>query len=72
MGLKSITIYGKKPTEVIDIVHQMKAHGWVDKVDFDWAYYHKAELSESGERERYATFNFYKEEYSTYFALRWL
>ena len=50
----------------------MKARGWVDKVDFDWAYYHKAELSESGERERYATFNFYKEEYSTYFALRWL
>lgn len=72
MGLKSITIYGKSPAEVIDIVHQMKAHGWVDKVDFDWAYY-RAQLELPYEpTDHYATFNFYKEEYSTYFALRWL
>lgn len=68
--MKSVTIYGKSANEVIDIVHQMKAHGWVDKVDFDWEYYKAKSLAEPA--ERYAKFNFYKEEYSTYFALRWL
>ena len=68
--MKSITIHGKSASEIIDIVHQMKAHGWIDKVDFDWEY-HKVD-SHDFYRKQYAVFNFYKEEYSTYFALRWV
>jgi hypothetical protein len=67
--MKAVTIYGKSANEVIEIVHQMQAHGWTDGVDFDWAY----NLSSTYDtRDRRAVFNFYKEEYSTYFALRWL
>ena len=68
--MKAVTIYGKSANEVIEIVHQMQAHGWICGVDFDWTYY-KPQLTTTGD-DRYAIFNFYKEEYSTYFALRWL
>ena len=77
--MKSVTIYGKSANEVIEIVHQMQAHGWTDGVDFDWAYhrsstynwaYHRSSTYDT--RDRRAVFNFYKEEYSTYFALRWV
>lgn len=67
--MKSVTIHGKSVAEIVEIVHQMKAHGWIDKVDFDWEYHGPLAL---GTYDRYTLFNFYKEEYSTYFALRWL
>ena len=67
--MKSVTIYGKSANEVIEIVHQMQAHGWTDGVDFDWAY-HRSSTYDT--RDRRVVFNFYKEEYSTYFALRWV
>ena len=67
--MKSVTIYGKSANEVIEIVHQMQANGWTDRVDFDWTYYRSSTYDT---RDRRAVFNFYKEEYSTYFALRWV
>jgi hypothetical protein len=67
--MKAVTIYGKSADYILHIVYQMKAHGWVDNVDFDWAY-HRSSTYDT--RDRRAVFNFYKEEYSTYFALRWL
>jgi len=67
--MKSVTIYGKSANEVIEIVHQMKAHGWTDGVDFDWVY-HRSPTYDT--KDRRTVFNFYKEEYTTYFALRWL
>ena len=67
--MKTINILGKNANEIIDIVHEMKKYGWETGVDFDWEY-HKAESSL--DMDRYAKFIFYKEEYSTYFALRWL
>ena len=70
MGITSITVHGKSLHDIIDIVHQIKQYGWVMGKDFDWTY-HKPQLTSKG-RDRYTVFNFYKEEYSTYFALRWL
>lgn len=67
--MKTIVIQHKSAIEIINIVHEMKAHGWVDNVDFDWAY-HRSSTYDT--RDRRAVFNFYKEEYSTYFALRWV
>jgi hypothetical protein len=67
--MKSVTIYGKSANEVIEIVHQMKAHGWTDGVDFDWVY-HRSATDDT--KDRRTVFNFYKEDYSTYFALRWV
>jgi|688.fasta_scaffold270233_3 hypothetical protein len=68
--MKTIVIQHKSAIEIINIVHEMQRYGWVINLDFDWEY-HKAEsLAEPA--ERYAKFIFYKEEHSTYFALRWL
>jgi hypothetical protein len=68
--MKSITVHGKSSNEIIDIVRQMKEHGWINGVDFDWEY-HKAE-SFAEPAYCYTIFNFYRDEYSTYFSLRWL
>jgi len=68
--MKSVTVPGKSANEIIEIVHQMKAYGWTDGVDFDW-HFRKAESFDELPH-RHTVFNFYKEEYSTYFVLRWL
>jgi GH18 family chitinase len=67
--MKTIVIQHKSAIEIINIVHEMKRYGWTDGVDFDWAY-HRSSTHDT--RDRRAVFNFYKEEYSTYFALRWV
>ena len=67
--MKSITVHGKSSNEIIDIVRQMKEHGWINGVDFDWEYHKPVDYDRVN--DRYTIFNFYKEEYSTYFALRW-
>lgn len=69
--MKSVTVHGKSANEIIDIVHQMKEYGWVIGVDFEYEY-HKPSDYDGFYNTRYTVFNFYKEEYSTYFALRWL
>jgi len=68
--MKTIIIQHKSANEIIDIVHEMRKYGWKVGVDFDWEY-HKGQ-SLFGPADRHTIFNFYKEEYSTYFALRWL
>ena len=68
--MKSIIIQNKSANEIIEIVHEMQRHGWVINLDFDWEYHKAKSLAEPA--ERYAKFIFYKEEYSTYFALRWM
>ena len=68
--MKTVTILGKTANEIIDIVHEMKKYGWETGVDFDWEY-HKGQ-SLFGSDDRHTIFYFHKEEYSTYFALRWL
>jgi len=68
--MKSVTVLGKSANEIIEIVHQMKAYGWKVGIDFDYEYHKPSEYD--GFYNRYTIFNFYNEELSTYFALRWL
>lgn len=72
--MKSIKIYHKSANEIIEIVQQLKVHGWKLGIDFDWSY-HKATynfVNPSDEvTPKHAIFTFYKEEYSTYFVLKW-
>ena len=69
MGMKSIIVQGKSANEIIEIVHEMQRYGWVINLDFDWEY-HRPDYD--GFYNNYTIFKFYKEEHSTYFALRWL
>lgn len=68
--MKSVTLNGKSPSEILNIVSELKAMGLVQGKDFDFAYTppnsdYKLVMS------RYTVFTFYEEKYSTYFELKW-
>lgn len=57
----------------MEIGHELRSMGWVQGVDFDYAY-HKAyfdNLSYEAVTPKRAVFTFYKESYASYFMLRW-
>jgi hypothetical protein len=67
-----ITIHNRSPVEIIDIVAKLKSDGWVLGVDFDFAYNQSVWDNMIGEIPRYTEFTFYKEQYATIFALKYV
>lgn len=66
--MKSVIIYDNSTFNLLDIVRQVKADGLELGVDFDF-YFHMPNEKENS-NSRHIRFTFYKEEYSTFFALR--
>jgi hypothetical protein len=61
------------PSEVLDIVRELRKQGYVQGIDFDFEY-HKPrfdDLSHDPVYNRHTIFKFYKEELATWFALRY-
>ena len=63
--------------KTLDIIHELRKHGWVQHVDFDFAYY-KPEYENFTYTNNYepmqehrAIFTFYNESHASYFSLRW-
>lgn len=63
--------------KTLDIIHELRKQGWVQHVDFDFAYY-KPEYDNftytnnyEPIQERKAIFTFYNDSNATYFMLRW-
>ena len=57
----------------LEIVHELKKHGWIMGKDFDFAYY-KAEydnFSYDPLQESKAVFTLYNDSNASYFMLRW-
>lgn len=69
-----IPVIDLKPDEIMPIVRALRADGLVQGRDFDFAYQHARYDSDSWEavHNRQTIFTFYKEEYATMFALRYL
>lgn len=60
-------------SRTLEIVHELKRHGWVMGADFDFAY-HKPEWDSFGHEppsRRYTIFTFYNDSNASYFMLRW-
>jgi hypothetical protein len=63
-------------SKTLEIVHELKKHGWVMGKDFDFAY-HKAHYNDfSGsnwepEELEHSVFTFYDDSNASYFMLRW-
>jgi hypothetical protein len=62
--------------KTLEIVKQLKQHGWVMGVDFDFSYYKAMYDNFSGsnwepEIEKRAVFTFYNDTNASYFMLRW-
>ena len=60
----------------LEIVHELKHHGWVMGKDFDFAYHKPIYDSFSGsnweqELENHTVFTFYNDSNASYFMLRW-
>jgi hypothetical protein len=60
----------------LEIVHELKHHGWVMGKDFDFAYHKPIYDSFSGSNwepalEKHTVFTFYNDSNASYFMLRW-
>ena len=66
-----IKILDKLPNEFLEIVRELKQKGYVQGVDFDFAYHPPKFDDFSGDAvyNRYVIFTFYKEELATWFSL---
>lgn len=74
MELIEIVLIDKKPTEIIDIVREMRNSGMIQHKDFDFKYNQAKYQDWSGDyvAPEHTVFIFYKEEHATWFTLRWL
>ena len=67
-----ITIPGKKASDIMEIVRELREYGWRQGTDFDFKYYpYLFEASSGIEYTRHTVFTFYNDKYATFFALKW-
>lgn len=64
-----ITVTDSLPSETIDIVHELKKRGYVQGVDFDFAFNQTKWDGFIGEIPKHTIFTFYKDELATWFEL---
>lgn len=60
-------------TKVLEIITELRKMGWVQGVDFDFAYHKELwdEFSSEPIIERHTIFTFYNDSNASYFMLRW-
>jgi len=68
--LNQVTLYIDS-MKTIEIVHELKKIGWVQNVDFDFAFHQSHWDNMTGEIPKQAVFTFYNESHASYFSLRW-
>lgn len=68
-----VVIYDRKPTEIIDIVKELRLQGYTQGVDFDYAYHQPVwdTFGHEAPTRRFTVFTFYNERYATLFALKY-
>jgi hypothetical protein len=64
-----IKITTMKPDTMLGIVKELRSKGYVQGVDFDFAYYQSKWDNMIGEIPRETIFTFYKDELATWFEL---
>jgi hypothetical protein len=68
-----IVIYKKNPSEIIEIVRELRAHGLVQGADFDFRYYPTEDNNFSYEDviHKHTVFTFYEDKQATLFSLKY-
>ena len=69
----TVTVIDKDPTEIMEIVRELRGQGMVQGRDFDFAY-HQARYdvgSYDGVENRKTIFTFHTEKYATLFTLKY-
>jgi hypothetical protein len=65
-----IKIYDRGPTEIMEIVRELRSQGLVQGKDFDFAYNQSKWDEMIGEIPRHTLFTFYNDKQATMFALK--
>jgi hypothetical protein len=71
LALVQITIENRSADSVMNIVRQLRQQGWVQGVDFDFAFHQRRWDEMVGDVPSHTVFKFYKEHYATFFALKY-
>jgi hypothetical protein len=66
-----IKLYKKDAGKIMDIVKELRSMGWVQSVDFDFAFNQSKWDDMVGEIPKYTVFTFYTEKYATLFSLKY-
>lgn len=68
-----VTIHSKDPSEILEIVREMKEHGYLQGKHFDFNY-HPPRYNNDGwapVTPKYTVFTFYEDKLATFFSLKW-
>ena len=70
--MQKVTLY-IDVNRTLEIVHDLKTHGWVMGKDFDFAYHKEMwdDFRSEPIREHHTVFTFYNDSNASYFMLRW-
>ena len=70
--MAKVKVLHKSPTEVMDLVRDLRFQGLVQGQDFDFAYYQaRWDHYSDGVIPKHAIFTFYTEKHATLFALKY-
>ncbi len=73
MGIRTFRIESTYPTDILDIVHELRVLGLVQGTDFDFNYNPPDYNWQTNEKvERYTVFTFYEDKWATWFALKYI
>ena len=68
--MQQVTLY-IDVVRTLEIVNELKKHGWVIHKDFDFSYHKAAYDNWEAEVENHTVFTFYNDSNASYFILRW-
>jgi len=66
----AVRLWDIKPDEALEIVRELRAKGYKQTIDFDFAHF-QGKISMEGQERRYTNFMFYNEKLATWFCLRY-
>jgi hypothetical protein len=64
-----ITVKDKSPNDIMEIVKELRGKGYVQGIDYDFAYNQSKWDDMIGEIPKHTVFTFYKDELATWFEL---
>lgn len=68
--MTEVIVHHEKPMSILAIVAELREHGYVQRKDFDFAYYPSQE--NNGDLvPRHTVFSFYADELASWFALKY-
>ena len=69
--MTEVKLEGLYANQIYEIVYELKSHGLVQGIDFEWYYYKPTYNAYQLEHDRKTIFKFYRAETATWFSLIW-